>query len=38
MMISVCENEPKSKETTANYFAFKDISGQFKSADVRIAR
>ena len=38
MIISVWENEPKSKETKANYFAFKDIRGQLKSADVRTAR
>ena len=38
MIISVWENEPKSKETKANYFAFKDIRGQLKSTNVRRAR
>ena len=37
MIISIWENEPKSKETTANYFVFKDISGRLKGANVRTA-
>ena len=38
MIIPVWENEPKSKETTANYFAFKDFSDRLKSTNVRTAR